>query len=124
MTRKGSLTSALELLGAMAGGKATIMVQGRPMVSIDADRKTLEVDAGSAKDSGLRLADLIREEGGQLAMLTGPVRIARALSDEGWGMILLAEGDVLLKMGKGTSRLTGRISVSPLKARKLLKALS
>ena len=122
-TQKGSLGSALELLGALAGGKATIALQGRTVFKVDADEKTLEVDAGGVKQAGLNLSDLARAEGGPLSMLTGPVRIAGALSEQGWGMILRVEGDVVLKMGKGTPRLTGRISFSPLKTRKLLKAL-
>ena len=123
MTRKGSLASALELLGVMSGGKATVAIRGRPVISVDADEKTLEVDAGGAKEAGVRLSDLVREGGGPLATLTGSVRIAGILSEQGWELTLRSEGNDLLKMGKGAYRLTGRISASPLKARKLLKAL-
>jgi len=123
MTQKGSLASTLGILGIITGGKATITVHGRPMVEVDADEKTLEVDAGGAKELGLRVTDLVRGEGGPLALFTGPVRVAGALSEQGWELTLRSEGDVVLKMGKGTSRLTGRIGISPLKARKLLKAL-
>ena len=123
MTRKGSLASALELLGVMSGGKATITIRGHPVINVDADEKALEVDAEGAKEVGLRLPDLVREGGGLLSALTGSVRIAGILSEQGWELTLRSEGDDLLKMGKGAHRLTGRISASPMKARKLLKAL-
>jgi len=123
MTRKGSLASALGLLGVMSGGKATITIHGRPVMNVDADGKTLEVDAEGVKEAGLRLPDLVREGGGPLSALTGSVRIAGILSEQGWELTLRSEGDDLLKMGKGVNRLTGRISASPMKARKLLKAL-
>jgi len=123
MTRKGSLASTLELLGVMSGGKATITIRGHPVINVDADEKALEVDAVGAKEAGLRLPDLVREGGGLLSALTGSVRIAGILSEQGWELTLRSEGDDLLKMGKGAHRLTGHISASPMKARKLLKAL-
>jgi len=123
MTRKGSLASTLELLGVMSGGKATITIRGHPVINVDADEKALEVDAVGAKEAGLRLPDLVREGGGLLSALTGSVRIAGILSEQGWELTLRSEGDDLLKMGKGAHRLTGRINASPMKARKLLKAL-
>jgi len=62
--------------------------------------------------------------GGPMGVLTGPISIAGALSQLQWKLTLRAEGEVVLRMGKGSSRLTGRITVNPLKTRKLLKVLA
>jgi len=123
LARKESLSTALELLAVLSKGKATIAVRGTPIVSVDADSKTLVVDVGKVKDSGLRPLDLVRSGEGPLGALTGPARIANTLSEQGWRLTLSSEGVELLNMGKGVSRLTGRIGVKPLKTRKLLKAL-
>ena len=117
---KGS-DSVIDLLGAVSKGKATITVGGRTLVHLDADQKTVEVDANGFTEAGLRLQDFGGAKGGPLSALMGPVHIAGALSASGWKLTLRAEGEEVLTMGKGVSRLTGRIRVNPIKARKLLK---
>ena len=123
LTRSDSLSSALDHLAAGSRGKATITVEGRPFVQVDADHRTHEVAAEGAKEAGLRLQDLGEGNRGSLGLLTVPVRVAGALSEYGWKLTLSAEGVKVLTMGKGVSRLTGRVRLNPLKARKLLKAL-
>lgn len=117
------ISSALDLLAVVSKGKATITVGGRTLVRMDADEKVLEVDAEGAKQAGLHLLEFARQGGGTLAAVRGPLRIAGALSQNGWKLTVQSEGEKVLSMGKGTSRLTGRISMNPLKARKLMKAL-
>jgi hypothetical protein len=122
MGKERGSDSIFDLLAAVSRGKATITVEGHPFIHLDADEKTLEVDANTFTAAGLRLQDL-GGRGGPLATLTGPVHVANALSDQGWKLTLCAEGEKVLTMGKGVSRLTGRIRMNPIKARKLLKAL-
>ena len=124
MARNGSLSKSIELLAALSKGKATVSIKGTPLLSVDADSKTLVVDSRGVKETGLSPLDLLRTEGGALATLTGPLRVAQALSEQGWKMTLRSGEEDLLHMGRGASRLTGRIAVKPLKARKLLKVLS
>ena len=123
MEKEGGSGSILDLLAAVSKGKVTITVEGRPFVRLDADEKTLEVEANGLNAAGLRLQDFEGGSGGPLAALTGPMRVARTLSASGWKLTLRAEGEKVLTMGKGVSRLTGRIRMNPTKARKLLKAL-
>lgn len=118
-----TISSALDLLAAVSKGKATVTVGGRPLVRLDADEKVLEVDAEGAKEAGFHLLEFAEQGGGTLAMVKGPLHLAGALSQNGWRMTVQSEGERVLSMGKGVSRLTGRISMNPLKARKLLKAL-
>jgi hypothetical protein len=122
-TGDGSLASLIELLGRIPSGKATVSVGGHPVLSIDADSKTLEVEANGVADAGLRISDLFKLQEGRAAMIEAPVHITGALSRLGWKLTLYAGGDRVLSMGSGVSRLTGHVSMNPLKLKKILKAL-
>jgi len=123
MSQEESLTSLLDLLAFTPSGRASITVGGRPFLSINSDEKTLEVETDGAKEAGLRLSDLVRMQGGLSSMLKGSGNIAGTLSGLGWKLTLVAKGDRILTMGSGVSKFTGRISVNPLKLRKLLQVL-
>ncbi len=123
MNQEERLASLLDLLAFVPAGRATINVGGRPFISIDSDQKTLEVEADGAKEAGLRLSGLVKLQGGPAGVLEGSGHVAGALSRLGWKLTLCAEGDRVLTMGSGVSRLTGRINVNPLKLRGLLEAL-
>lgn len=96
---------------------------GLPFIKVNGDSKTMEVEAAAAKQAGVRLSNLAKMNGGPLSALRVPISAASTLSHLGWKLTLRTEGEVVLSMGKGSSRLTGRITVNPLKARKLLKVL-
>ena len=117
------LASLIGLLGHVPSGKATVSVGGHPLLSIDADKKTLDVESDGVSDAGLRISDLFRLQEGRAAKIEAPMHVTGALSRLGWKLTLYAGGDKVLSMGSGVSRLTGRVSVNPLKLRKLLKAL-
>ena len=116
-------TSLLDLLAFAPAGRATVAVDGCPFLSINSDEKTLEVEANGAKEAGLRLSDLVKLHEGPVGVLEGSGHVAGALSRLGWKLTLNAEGERVLTMGSGVSKLIGRISVNPLKLRKLREAL-
>lgn len=122
-SREEHLASSIAFLGLVSSGKATVSVGSRPLLSIDADRKTLDVEAGGVADAGLRLSDLVRLREGRAATIEGSVHVVGALSRLGWKLNLYAEGDKVLSVGSGVSRLTGHVSLNPLRLKKLLKAL-
>jgi len=121
MTKLSSLSDALALVSA---GKATVTVGGLKLIEVNGDEKTLDVEAEVAKQAGVRPLTLAKMDGGRLSTITGPLSIAGVLSQAGWRLNLRTGGEVVLSMGKGSSRLTGRITVNPLKTRKLLKVLA
>jgi hypothetical protein len=123
MNREEKHASLLDLLAFVQAGRATVTVGGHPFLSINSGEKTVEVEADGAKEAGLRFSDLAKMQGGPSSLLKGSGWIAGTLSRLGWKLTLLAEGDRILSMGSGVSRFTGRISVNPLKLRKLLKVL-
>ncbi len=115
--------SILDLLAFVPAGKATVTVAGRTILSVDADEKTMEVEADGAREVGIRLSDLVKAQGGTANMLEGSIHAVGALSRLGWKVTLYADGEKVLSVGKGVSRLTGGISVNPLGLRKLRRAL-
>ena len=124
MNQGEKLTSLLDLLAFVSAGRATITVTGRPLLSINSDEKTLEVETDGAKEAGLRLSDLVKLKEGRMGVMEGSEHAAGTLSRLGWKLTLRSEGNGVLTMGSGVSRLTGRIRVNPLKLRKLREALS
>lgn len=122
MDRQEKLASLLGLLGLATAGRATVTVGGRPLLAINSDEKVLEVEADGVKEAGMRLGELVKLED-SVSVLEGSREAADALSRVGWKLTLSADGDRVLSMGSGVSRLTARISVNPLKLRKLQDAL-
>ena len=124
MTRsEDDLASMVRLLRLFPSGKATVTVGGKAIVSVDADRKTLDVETEGVADAGLRLASLMNRQGGRGGTIESSMHASEALSRLGWKLTLDAGGDRVLSMGQGSSRLTGRVSVNPLKLKKLLRSL-
>ena len=122
--RQESLTPLLDILALVSAGRATVNIGGLQFIKVNGDEKTLDVEMDVAKRAGIRPSNLAKVNGGRLSVLTGPIGIAGVLSQAGWKLNLRAGGEVVLSMGKGSSWLTGRITLNPLKARKLLKVLA
>jgi hypothetical protein len=117
------LASLLDLLALILEGRATVSVGGYRFLSINADTKTLEVEAEGVGEAGLHLSDFVKQQEGPANILEGSMHVGGSLSRLGWKLTLYAEGDRILSMGRGVSRLTGRIKVNPLKLKKILKVL-
>jgi hypothetical protein len=122
--REESVSSLFDVLALVSGGRATVTMGGLQFIEVDGDKKTLEVEAAVAKQAGLSLSSLSKLKGGPIGALTGPISVAGVLSQLGWRLTLRTGGEVVLSMGKGSPRFTGRITLNPLKTRKLLKVLS
>jgi len=121
--REEKVAPFLRVLTLLPAGKVKVTVDGTPLISVDADAKTLDVETDGLKEAGLRLSDLVEMGTGTSSMLRGSGRVSGALSQSGWKVTFRSDGEKMLVMGSGVSRLTGRISVNPLKLRKLLRAL-
>ena len=115
--------SFIDVLAFVTTGKATVAVGGRPFLSVDADARTLEVEADGVSKAGLHLSDMIKLQEGGTGILGSSMKMTGTLSRLGWKLNLYSEGEKVLSMGSGVSRLTGRVSVNPLRLRKLVKLL-
>lgn len=115
--------SLLDVLSFMPTGKATLSFGGHPIITVDADRKTVEVETERAGEAGIRLKDLVKVEEGGRGVLRGSIHATRTLTRLGWRLNLYTGGEKLLSLGSGVSRLTGGAGINPLKLRKLLDLL-
>lgn len=113
----------LESLSTLSLGTVTVSVSGYPVVSIDAGKKEVEVEVKGVREAGISLRDFARSEEGGSGTLRASEAMAKDLSKMGWRLTLYEGGNELASMGRGVSRLTGHISVNPLRMRKLIDAL-
>lgn len=116
----------IDLLSLFASGKLTINIDGKPLVKLSADSKSLDVEGNRIKECGIPLGKVVELEsgrGGVAGLVSGSRNSAKRLSDQGWKLDLYDEGDKLATLGRGTSRLLGHISANPTKVKRLLKML-
>ena len=74
-------------------------------------------------ESGLKLSSLIEPENrnlGMVGLLQTSQATAKELYENGWKFVLHDKGANILTLGRGVSRLTGHIKVSPTKLRSIL----
>lgn len=114
----------LDSLESLSRGTITVSVSGYPVVSIDAGRKEVEVEVKGVREVGLSLRTFTRSGQGRGSALRTSESMAKGLSSLGWKLTLYEGGDELVRMGRGVSRLTGHISVNPIRLRRLIDALS
>ena len=124
MTEGNRGLKLLETLSILSSGTITVSVNGYPLASIRADEKELEVELKGVKEAGLSPSKFVHLERGRKNILSASESMAKELSDTGWKLTVYDGGDRLVAMGRGVSRLTGRIRLNPLKVKKLLDALN
>jgi hypothetical protein len=102
---------------------------------MSADARSVGVDLVGLKDSGVQLSDLISDMRGVGSLPSGKKdrsflgsllfsgKVARDLAAMGWNFSIYDRGEKILSAGSGVSRLTGHVSVNPLKLKKLLSTL-
>ncbi|MGI0092267.1 MAG: hypothetical protein ACREBS_11220 [Nitrososphaerales archaeon] len=114
-----------ELLSVFESGSLTITANGLPMLKVDAQSRSVDVEAAGVKECGIKLSKIVKaeESGGVFGMLKRSESMARGLSERGWRFVLYDRGSKLLTMGRGVSRLTGRIQANPLKLRRIIDSL-
>ncbi|MGA2664832.1 MAG: hypothetical protein ABSF83_07815 [Nitrososphaerales archaeon] len=116
-------TDVLGLLSGLSSGGITVTIEGCPLLSIDSRDRAMALEVQGAKQAGIRLRDLVSMEAPGEGILRGSETIARRLSSIGWNLTLYDRGDRILTLGSGVSRLTGHVSVNPLKLRGLADVL-
>jgi hypothetical protein len=124
--QRKSDADTLELLSMFESGILTVEVNGFPLAKVDAESRSLDLEAQGIKECGIKLSKLIEfETGGKgiKTMISASESTARRLSERGWSLALYDRGSTILKMGRGVSRLTGHIQVNLLKFRRILENL-
>jgi hypothetical protein len=124
--QRKSDADTLKLLSMFESGILTVEVNGFPLAKVDAESRSLDLEAQGIKECGIKLSKLIEfETGGKgiKTMISTSESTARRLSERGWSLALYDRGSTILKMGRGVSRLTGHIQVNLLKLRRILENL-
>jgi hypothetical protein len=123
-SKSGSL-DPIELLSIFQSGVLSVRVNGYPFVKVDAGSRRLDLEAQGIKESGLKLSELMKQEGPGEKGIRGAISrsesTATKLYESEWSLAIYDKGNTILRMGQGVSRLTGHISVNILKLRSLLK---
>ena len=123
MKSKEETSTLLDLLTLFSAGRVTVTAGGYPFLSIRSDEKEIDIDVSGARKAGVNLSEVIKLEEGDESILVSSERAARRLSNLRWKLTLYDAGAQILTMGSGVSRLTARVSVNPLKLKRLLEAL-
>lgn len=113
-----------DLLQMFTAGEVTVLANGVPLAVLDADSRSLGIEAKGLKQSGLKASMVIEAKGGgMVGFLRGAESLAKKLSENGWSVTLYDGGEGVLTMGRGVSRLTGYVRASPMKLGKILKTI-
>ncbi len=111
----------IELLDVVKGGSVTLTVNGRPMISLDKNSKSFDIEVLGLKESSLKISGLLKaQKRGQKIIISSD--LARRFLDNGWSFTLYHSGEKILTMSQGISRLTGHIRFNPINLKKILEA--
>ncbi|HZW54903.1 MAG TPA: hypothetical protein VFF30_01290 [Nitrososphaerales archaeon] len=119
-------TFPIDLLSTFASGILTANVSGIPLLKIDAESRSVGVEATGVKECGIRLSKIVRLPkggGGVVEFVKSSESAARELSENGWELSLYDRGSRIVSIGRGASKLTGYVNINPLKLGRLLKIL-
>jgi len=96
------------LLGMLASGSISIKIDGDPLVSVNADRKDIDVQVAPLRDHAGDLGSVASGGGMDLLRSAG---VPFALARDEW-RVSIRDGDrPLIDIGRGTSSLTGHVRV-------------
>ena len=116
---------SIEILSSFESGVLTIRVNEFPLLKVDADSKSLDVEASGVREAGIKLSEVLQIEGGRgfRGLVRNSESLARGLSEKGWRLTLYDKGSGILEAGRGVSRLTGYVHLNPLRLRRILESL-
>ncbi|HJU14617.1 MAG TPA: hypothetical protein VJ792_09205 [Candidatus Nitrosotalea sp.] len=109
------------LLDAISHGKVTISVDGKPLMALDTDSKSLDVEMAGLERLGLRISDLFLAGYRGKRVYLKSSGIVRKFVKNGWRFSLYDKGDRLVMAG-GTSRFGPILRFNPLRLRRILRA--
>ena len=88
----------LEFLSLFASGTVSINVNGQPLLKVDAESKSVDIDGPRVKECGIPLSKVIQLEAGRkgvIGLLSGSRDTASRLSKQGWRLTLYDNGSEL-----------------------------
>ncbi|MGI0078740.1 MAG: hypothetical protein ACRECH_03875 [Nitrososphaerales archaeon] len=94
-----------------------------PLVSVDCTSKAVEIEMRGVHESGIQLFHVMKTQRRLTSVVRNAQELARKFASLGWKLTIYSMGSAILTMGRGAPRLTGHISASPLKLRRIIKDL-
>jgi hypothetical protein len=116
----------LDLLTSLESGSFAVTANGFPMLKVDAETRSVDLEAKGVRESGIKLRKIVTAAAGgseTFGLVRGSESIARRLSNIGWTVTLYDGSSKLATMGNTASALTGHIRANPLKLRRVLDVL-
>ncbi|HKW03846.1 MAG TPA: hypothetical protein VJN71_00980 [Nitrososphaerales archaeon] len=123
MKRKRQRISSLDLLPFLESGVMNISVNSFPLIKVDCASKTAEIEMRGIHESGIQLFHVMKTQNRLTNVVRNVQALAKELSRRDWQLSLYSMGSAILSLGRGAPSLTGHVSASPLKLRRIVKDL-
>ncbi len=103
-------------------GKIRIGINGIPIVSLDGDSKSFEVEISGLRQNDLKISNLIESRKSKKRMLLETSGLLRKITKNGWSFSLYDKGERLLTTGK-PAKFGRYLHFNPLKLKRILEVL-
>ena len=110
------------VLHAKERGKVTISVDGSPVLSLDGDTKSLDLEISGLKKTNIRISNILETKSGGGRILLRSTEAARRIVKNGWRFSLYDRGERLLTTSN-IPRLGPYLRFNPLRLKRILGAL-
>ncbi len=110
------------MLDAISQGAVTISMNGKPILVVDADTKSLDLEMVGLVEANLKLFNLFETKMTRGKILFKSTRFVRKLTRNGWKFSLYDKGEEILA-ARGLSRFGPYLHFNPLKVRQILKVI-
>lgn len=111
-----------DVLDVISQGKVTISVDGKPVLSVDSNSKSLELEISGLERASLKLSSLFEARTVKGKILLESSHLLKKFTKKGWSFSLYDKGDKVLTTGT-PSRFGPSLQFSPLKLRRILRIL-
>lgn len=110
------------MLDAITKGRVIVSVDGKPVISVDSDSKSLELEVSGLEKASLKISSLFDKKTVSGRTLLEASHIVKKFTKKGWSFSLYDKGDQLLSTGP-PSRFGMPLRFNPLKLRRILQIL-
>lgn len=110
------------MLEAIDKGKITISVDGKPLMALDRNSKSLEIEMSGLERMDMKISDLLVAERHRGRVLLKSSEMLIKYAKNGWRFSLYDKGERLVTAG-GPSRFGPRVRFNPLRLKRILKAV-
>ncbi len=111
-----------KMFDAINQGTVTLSINGKPILSLDGDTKSFELEMVGLEEANLKLSDLFETKTTRGKILLKSAGFVRRLAKNGWKFSLYDKGEEILTT-RGLSRFGPRLHFNPLKLSQILKVV-